>query len=84
VEASGTMAGRQARPDVGCDAWKAPAGIEATLRNDPDLVYRLMDPENDQLNPLDRYCLHNFHVYGDVSWGRTLVGADVEGWNELA
>ncbi len=57
--------------------WKAPAGIEAALRNVPDLDYRLTDPENGQLNPLGLNCLRNFDVYGNICWGaRTLMGAD--------
>ena len=77
VGASGTIAGLYARTDATRGVWKAPAGIEAALRNVPDLDYRLTDPENGQLNPLGLNCLRNFDVYGNVCWGaRTLMGAD--------
>ncbi len=77
VGASGTIAGLYARTDASRGVWKAPAGIEAALRNVPDLDYKLTDPENGQLNPLGLNCLRNFDVYGNVCWGaRTLMGAD--------
>ncbi len=77
VGASGTIAGLYARTDAARGVWKAPAGIEAALRNVPDLAYKLTDPENGQLNPLGLNCLRNFDVYGNVCWGaRTLMGAD--------
>lgn len=77
VGASGTVAGLYARTDADRGVWKAPAGIEASLRNVPDLDYKLTDPENGQLNPLGLNCLRNFDVYGNVCWGaRTLMGAD--------
>jgi len=77
VGASGTIAGLYARTDATRGVWKAPAGIEAALRNVPDLDYRLTDPQNGQLNPLGFNCLRTFDVIGNVCWGaRTLVGAD--------
>jgi hypothetical protein len=77
VGASGTIAGVFARTDATRGVWKAPAGIEAALRNVPDLDYKLTDPQNGQLNPLGLNCLRNFDVYGNVCWGaRTLEGAD--------
>jgi phage tail sheath protein FI len=77
VGASGTIAGLYARTDSSRGVWKAPAGIEAALRNVPDLAYKLTNPENGQLNPLGLNCLRNFDVYGNVCWGaRTLMGAD--------
>ncbi|MEP7300215.1 MAG: phage tail sheath C-terminal domain-containing protein [Caldimonas sp.] len=77
---SGTMAGLFARTDSDRGVWKAPAGIEATLRGVDDLDYRLTDAENGTLNPLAINCLRMFPVYGMVSWGaRTLDGADQTG-----
>ncbi len=74
---SGTIAGLYSRTDAARGIWKAPAGIEARLRNVPELMYKLTDPENGQLNPIGVNCLRNFDVFGNVSWGsRTLVGAD--------
>ena len=77
---SGTMAGIFARTDSDRGVWKAPAGIEATLRGVDDLDYRLTDAENGTLNPLAINCLRVFPVYGTISWGaRTLDGADQTG-----
>lgn len=77
VGASGTVAGIYARTDAGRGVWKAPAGIEASLRNVPDLDYRLTDPENGVLNPLGLNALRTFDIHGNVAWGsRTLDGAD--------
>lgn len=84
--ASGTMAGLYARTDNDRGVWKAPAGIEATLRNVNALVRVITDPENGTLNPLGINCLRTFPVIGTVSWGgRTLDGADVQGseWKYL-
>ncbi len=76
---SGTMAGLYARTDSERGVWKAPAGIDATLRNVNELRYVLTDPENGTLNPLGINCLRTFPIIGTVSWGaRTLDGADVQ------
>ena len=74
---SGTVAGLMARTDAARGVWKAPAGIDASLRNVSDLSYKLTDQENGQLNPLGLNSLRTLDVYGNVCWGaRTLVGAD--------
>jgi hypothetical protein len=76
---SGTMAGLYARTDNDRGVWKAPAGIEATLRNVNELRYVLTDPENGTLNPLGINCLRTFPILGTIAWGaRTLDGADVQ------
>ena len=79
VAPSGTMAGVYAATDTSRGVWKAPAGIDASLRNVSQLVYNPVDGENGVLNPLGMNCLRNLPVYGNVSWGaRTLTGADVQ------
>jgi len=79
VAPSGTMAGLYARTDNDRGVWKAPAGIDTTLRNVNELSYVLTDPENGALNPLGINCLRTFPIIGTVSWGaRTLDGADVQ------
>ncbi len=76
VGASGTVAGIYARTDATRGVWKAPAGIEASLRG-VTLKTKLTDLENGGLNPLGINVLRNFPVYGNVVWGaRTLEGAD--------
>ena len=75
---SGTVAGIYARTDNDRGVWKAPAGIDATLRNVNELGDVMTDPENGALNPLGINALRNFPIYGNVVWGaRTLDGADV-------
>ncbi|HXB69544.1 MAG TPA: phage tail sheath C-terminal domain-containing protein [Candidatus Acidoferrales bacterium] len=79
IAPSGTMAGIYARTDNDRGVWKAPAGIDTTLRNVNELVYAQTDPENGVLNPLGINALRNFAVYGNIAWGaRTLDGADVQ------
>jgi len=74
---SGTIAGLYAKTDSSRGVWKAPAGIDVSLRNVTSLEYVLSDPENGTLNPLGINCLRNFPVIGNVVWGaRTLEGAD--------
>ncbi len=76
---SGTLAGIYARTDNDRGVWKAPAGIDATLRNVNELSDVMTDPENGTLNPLGINALRNFPIYGNVAWGaRTLDGADVQ------
>jgi phage tail sheath protein FI len=76
VGASGTMAGIYARTDAERGVWKAPAGIEASLRN-ATLPFMLTDLENGSLNPIGVNVLRSFPIYGNVAWGaRTLEGAD--------
>jgi phage tail sheath protein FI len=76
VGPSGTVAGIYARTDSERGVWKAPAGIEAGLRN-ASLPARLTDLENAALNPIAANTLRSFPIYGNVVWGaRTLEGAD--------
>jgi phage tail sheath protein FI len=73
----GAVAGVIARTDTQRGAWKAPAGLDATLAGVPQLAVPLTDPENGELNPLGINCLRAFAVAGRVVWGaRTLRGAD--------
>jgi uncharacterized protein len=76
VGASGTVAGIYARTDATRGIWKAPAGVDATLRN-ANLVVKLTDLENGALNPQGINALRNFPIFGNTAWGaRTLDGAD--------
>jgi phage tail sheath protein FI len=73
---SGIIAGLMARIDATRGVWKAPAGIEATLRGVLDLEVNLTDPENGILNKAGANCLRKFPS-GLVNWGaRTLAGFD--------
>jgi uncharacterized protein len=80
IAPSGTLAGIFSRTDTDRGVWKAPAGIDAVLRNVVQLDYKMNDGENGVLNPLAINCLRVFPVYGEVAWGaRTLEGADAIG-----
>lgn len=73
----GAVAGIFARTDSQRGVWKAPAGMEATLRGVPKLSVKLTDLENGRLNKLGVNCLRSFPVIGRTVWGsRTLKGAD--------
>lgn len=73
----GVVAGLFARTDAQRGVWKAPAGIEATLKGVQELSVNLTDAENGELYPLGVNCLRNLPVTGRVCWGaRTLRGAD--------
>ena len=73
----GVIAGIISRTDANRGVWKAPAGLEATLRGVSALTAKLTDGNNGVLNPLAVNCLRAFPVNGRVVWGsRTLVGAD--------
>ncbi|NOZ51795.1 MAG: phage tail sheath family protein [Gammaproteobacteria bacterium] len=73
----GAIAGIFTRTDNTRGVWKAPAGIEATLRGVSDLSVNLTNEENGELNPLGLNCLRSFPIIGRVVWGsRTLKGAD--------
>ncbi len=73
----GVVAGIFARTDTERGVWKAPAGIDATLKGVNSLKTRMTDLQNGRLNPLGINCLRHFPVYGQVVWGaRTLQGAD--------
>ena len=74
----GTIAGIFARTDTQRGIWKAPAGLEATLKGAQGLSVMLTDAENGELNPLGINCLRSLPVIGRIAWGaRTLKGADI-------
>ncbi|MBN2133898.1 MAG: phage tail sheath family protein, partial [Sedimentisphaerales bacterium] len=74
---SGTIAGIFARTDATRGVWKAPAGLDATLKGVVGLTIPLTDAENGELNPLGINCLRQMPAAGYVVWGaRTIVGDD--------
>jgi phage tail sheath protein FI len=73
----GAVAGVYARTDSQRGVWKAPAGLEATLKGVPQLSVPLTDAENGELNPLGINCLRSMPAAGRVTWGaRTRQGDD--------
>jgi hypothetical protein len=73
----GAVAGIFARTDAQRGVWKAPAGLDATLVNVPQLTVSLTNKENGELNPLGVNCLRTLPAAGRVVWGsRTLQGND--------
>jgi phage tail sheath protein FI len=76
VGPSGTLAGIYARTDAQRGVWKAPAGIDASLRG-ADVSVKMTDLENGFLNSIGINALRTFPIYGPISWGaRTMEGAD--------
>ena len=79
IGAGGTVAGIYARTDATRGVWKAPAGLEASLRGVSELDFTLSDPDNGTLNPLAINAIRVFPIHGQVVWGaRTLDGADAK------
>jgi len=79
IDPSGSIAGLIARTDSNRGVWKAPAGLEATLRAVSGVERRMSDPENGVINPKALNAIRVFPA-GVVSWGaRTLVGFDGSG-----
>ena len=73
----GAIAGVFARTDVERGVWKAPAGIQATLKGVSQLSVPLTDAENGELNTLGINCLRTLPAAGRVVWGaRTREGDD--------
>jgi len=74
---SGVVAGIMARTDATRGVWKAPAGLEATIRGVHSLTVPLTDAENGELNPLGVNCLRTMPAVGHIVWGaRTRKGDD--------
>jgi uncharacterized protein len=77
---SGFVAGIFARIDTNRGVWKAPAGLEATVRNTTGVVDsgRMTDQRQGVLNLTGINCLRTFPGMGTVVFGaRTLVSANV-------
>nr|WP_274387864.1 phage tail sheath C-terminal domain-containing protein [Salsipaludibacter albus] len=74
---SGAIAGVIARTDTERGVWKAPAGLDATVRGVSQLEIPLTDAEVGRLNPHGINCLRAAPAAGHVVWGaRTRVGSD--------
>ncbi len=74
VGPSGAIAGLMARIDASRGVWKAPAGIEASLRGIVGVQYQFSDGENGVMNPR---AVNTIRVFpnGIVNWGaRTMDG----------
>ncbi|MFW5835128.1 MAG: phage tail sheath family protein, partial [Pseudomonadota bacterium] len=79
IDPAGSIAGLMARTDSTRGVWKAPAGLEATIRGVIGLERRITDDENGVINPKALNALRVFSA-GVVSWGaRTLVGFNDSG-----
>jgi phage tail sheath protein FI len=78
VAPSGHVAGIFARTDITRGVWKAPAGIEATVPNAVGLQARILDSDQDLLNPASLNCLRQFPAVGIVSWGSRTLASDPE------
>ncbi len=83
VPPSGHVAGIMARTDVTRGVWKAPAGIEAVVNGAVDLQHRLIDADQDLLNPIGVNCIRQFPGAGIVTWGARTLSADPE-WRYIS
>ncbi|MCG8421434.1 MAG: phage tail sheath subtilisin-like domain-containing protein [Proteobacteria bacterium] len=73
----GAIAGVIARTDGTRGIWKAPAGLDATVKGTSGLSVSLTDAEIGQLNPRGINCLRTSPASGRVIWGaRTTEGDD--------
>jgi uncharacterized protein len=79
----GAVAGVISRTDAERGVWKAPAGLDASLRGVIGTTINatpasLTDEENGDLNPLGLNSIRTFPNIGHVVWGaRTLEGSDI-------
>ncbi len=74
----GVIAGLMSRIDSARGVWKAPAGLEATLKGVMGLGIDMTDGENGTLNKIGINCIRRFPGIGTVCWGaRTLAGQDI-------
>lgn len=78
VPPSGHIAGVFARTDRQRGVWKAPAGLEATIPGALDLQHRLLDADQDLLNPIGLNCIRQRPGAGIVSWGARTLSSDPE------
>jgi uncharacterized protein len=79
IDPAGSIAGLMARTDANRGVWKAPAGLEATIRGVTGVERRMTDPDNGAINPKALNAVRVFPS-GVVGWGaRTLVGFDGSG-----
>lgn len=74
VPPSGHVAGLYARIDGKRGVWKAPAGTEAGLAATNSLVKKIIDVDQNILNPLGLNCIRQFPGVGIVSWGARTLG----------
>jgi uncharacterized protein len=80
VPPSGAVAGVVARTDETRGVWKAPAGLEASLKGITGFDVDLSDSQTELLNPEGVNCLRKLPGAGPVVWGaRTRAGADALG-----
>jgi phage tail sheath protein FI len=79
LDPAGPIAGVMARIDGNRGVWKAPAGLEATVRGVRGVERQMSDADNGLINPRAVNALRVFPA-GVVVWGaRTLVGFDGSG-----
>lgn len=69
VPPSGHLMGIYARIDNTRGVWKAPGGLEATVRGAIGLEYNVNDAEQDMLNPEGLNAIRAFEGEGIIVWG---------------
>jgi uncharacterized protein len=81
VPPSGHMAGIWARTDATRGVHKAPAN--EPVRGAIDLTYRVIDAEQDLLNPIGVNCIRTFPAEGIKVWGARTLASDAQ-WRYLS
>jgi len=72
----GAVAGVMARTDAQRGVWKAPAGLEATLKGVERLAVALTDAEIGGLNAASVNCLRSLPAVGPTVWGAHTLQAN--------
>ena len=65
-------------PTTPAASGRRPAGIEAVVSGAVDLQHRLVDADQDLLNPIGLNCIRQFPGVGIVNWGARTLSSDPE------
>lgn len=76
IPPSGSVAGVYARTDASRGVWKAPAGVEATIRGAVRLSVDVSEAEQDILHPIGVNVIRKFSDTGIVIWGARTITND--------
>ncbi len=78
VPPSGFVAGLYARTDARRGVWKAPAGVDGQVLGVLGLEFKLLDVQQDRLNPRGINALRQLPGAGAVVWGARTTQPDSE------
>lgn len=78
VPPSGFVMGVTARTDLSRGAWKAPAGVDANCVGALGLQAKILDSDQDQLNPIGVNCIRIFSGIGIVVYGARTLSNNIQ------